>query len=282
MLVAQMLDHLEQQCLALAARDKKTKMKDVNLPWDQDDDIETYFVKADKLEEDIQENYGIEWPTSMKITQTEDEMYRSNIFSKEELMTWEEKPRADKTWVHLQTYFKDIWTVTMRYQVNTPHKHGFESAASAEEDRGKQCLANNLREVAVAATAYKEHIQQMTTHNNDLSKVVRKQKARIDKQHKHIDELLKQNSQIIKKIGNNTNTGGPSAGAENTYRGRYRGNRNNTGNRNTNNNDTGSDTADANSNRRNNRPKCTVCHLCSHATADCWELDKNKNKRPDN
>ena len=46
-----MLDHLEQQCLALTARDKKVKMKDVNLPWDRDDDIETYFVKADKLEE---------------------------------------------------------------------------------------------------------------------------------------------------------------------------------------------------------------------------------------
>ena len=49
-----MLDHLEQQCLALTARDKKTKMKDVNLPWDRDDDIETYFVKAEKLEEDLQ------------------------------------------------------------------------------------------------------------------------------------------------------------------------------------------------------------------------------------
>ena len=51
----------------------------------------------------------------MKITQAEDEMYRSNMFSKKELMAWEEKPRADKTWVHLRTYFKDIWTVTMRY-----------------------------------------------------------------------------------------------------------------------------------------------------------------------
>ena len=45
-----MLDHLEQQCLALTSRDKKMKMKDVNLLWDRDDDIETYFVKADKLE----------------------------------------------------------------------------------------------------------------------------------------------------------------------------------------------------------------------------------------
>ena len=61
-------------------------MKDVNLPWNQDDDIETYFVRDDKLEEDLQENYGIEWPTSMNITQAEDEMYRSNMFSKEKLM----------------------------------------------------------------------------------------------------------------------------------------------------------------------------------------------------
>ena len=47
-----MLDHLEQQCLALTARDKKMKMMDVNIPWDRDNYIETYFVKAGKLEED--------------------------------------------------------------------------------------------------------------------------------------------------------------------------------------------------------------------------------------
>ena len=107
-------------------------MKDVNLPWDRNDDIETYFIKADNFEEDLHENYGIKWPTSMKITQAEDEMYRSNMFSNEELMAWEEKPRADKTWVHLRTYFKDRWTATMQYQGDTPHKNGFESAASAE------------------------------------------------------------------------------------------------------------------------------------------------------
>ena len=48
-----MLDHLEQQCLALTARDKKIKLEDVNLLWDCNDDIETYFVKAEKLEENF-------------------------------------------------------------------------------------------------------------------------------------------------------------------------------------------------------------------------------------
>ena len=60
------------------------------------------------------------------------------MFSKEELMAWEEKPRSDKTWVHLRTYFKDRWTETMRYQGDTTHRHGFESATSTEEDRGEQ------------------------------------------------------------------------------------------------------------------------------------------------
>ena len=81
-----MLDHIDQQCLALTERDKKTKMRDVNLPWDCNDNIEKYFVKAEKLEEDIQENYGIKWLTIMKITQAEHKMYRSKMFSKEELM----------------------------------------------------------------------------------------------------------------------------------------------------------------------------------------------------
>ena len=96
----------------------------------------------------------------MKITQADDEIYWSNIFSKEELMAWEENPRADMTWVHLRTYFKSRWTVTMRYQGNTPHKHGFESAASAEEDRGQQAgrLATNLHELVIAVTANEEHI----------------------------------------------------------------------------------------------------------------------------
>ena len=103
-------------------------------------------------------------------------MYESNMISKEELMAWEEKPRADKTWVHLRTYLKDRWNETMRYQGNNNHKHGFESAARTEEEKGEQAgrLETNLREVAVAETSDKEHIQQMTRQNDDLLKFVRK------------------------------------------------------------------------------------------------------------
>ena len=125
----------------------------------------------------------------------------------------------------------------------------------------------------------------MTTQNDDLLKVVRKQQAQLDKQQTHIDSLLKQNGHLINKIGTNTNTGGAtSAGAENTHRGRYRGNRNKNGNgnRNTNSNDTVSDAVYATNNRTNNLPKCAVFPLHLYTTAHCWELSKNKSKRPDN
>ena len=88
------------------------------------------------------------------------------------------KPRADKTWVHLQNYFMEIWTAMMRYQGDTPHTHGFESAYRAEENRSVQAgrLSTNLHEVAVAANSNKNHIQQMTP-----LKVVKKQQSQIDK-----------------------------------------------------------------------------------------------------
>ena len=57
--------------------------------------------------------------------------------------------------------------------------------------------------------------------SDDLLKVVRKKQSQINKQKTKIEELLKQNNQLINKLGTNTNTGGAtSAEAENTHCGR--------------------------------------------------------------
>ena len=103
----------------------------------------------------------------------------------------------------------------------------------------------------------------MTTQNNDLLKVVRKQQAQIDKHKTQIDELLKQNGQLISKIGTTTNTktgGGTGEGAGNGNRGRNQGNgnrnTNGNGNHNTNSNNTGSDAGAGTNNRPYNLPKC--------------------------
>ena len=172
--VASMLHHLNKQCLALTGREKKEKMDTINLEWNQDDDIETYFVKADKLEEELLLDYGITWPTSMKITQVIDQMYASNVFSEDDMMDWEDKDDDEKTWIHLQSYFKRKWTKKRRYRGDTPKDHGFAANVEERENDAMDRLGTNLHEVATAATADKEHIQQMSTQNEKLLQVVKK------------------------------------------------------------------------------------------------------------
>ena len=97
--VANMLRHLKGKCHALTSRENKLKLDEVNVLWDQNDDIQTYFVKLDKLEEELSNDFDIEWPTSMKIMQAVNKMYDSNQFSEKDMMDWEDKEAADKTWM---------------------------------------------------------------------------------------------------------------------------------------------------------------------------------------
>ena len=108
--VADMLRHLKGQYHTITSREKNVKLAEVNVPWDQNDDIQTYFVKLNKLKEEHSNEFDIEWPTSMKIMQAVNEIYDSNQFSEKDMMDWEDKEASDKTWIHLQTYYNALWT----------------------------------------------------------------------------------------------------------------------------------------------------------------------------
>jgi len=115
---------------------------------------------------------------------------------------WEKKPRVDKTWVHYQAYFTALFNDNKRFGDAAGNKHGFERSANIKEQQKQKVaeensnttkmtneLCDNLREVAIAATADKEHIQQMTSANEDLLKNVKEQQ-------KQISQLIKQNSEL--------------------------------------------------------------------------------------
>ena len=194
--VREVLHHLEQQCLALPNVEKEAKMAETRLPWDLHDDIATFFTKLDKLETELAE-LDIEWPTSMKITQAVKQMYESSQFENRDMRDWERKPAADKTWVHCQAYFTTLYNDNKRFGDAAGNKHGFESAANIREQKEKEKangtfteeLCDGLREVAIAATADKEHIQQMTSTNEDLLKIVKTQQEQIT-------QLIKQNGEL--------------------------------------------------------------------------------------
>ena len=172
--------------------------------------------------------------------------------------------------MHYQAYFIALFNDNKRFGDAAGNKHGFESAANVEEkeknsedDTTKltEELCDNLREVAIAATADKEHLQQMTSTNEDLLKVVKEQQQQIS-------ALIKQNGELTtalsKKGGNEGNNN--------------RGNESNTNKRNSGNNENGNRGNDSNNGREKRSYGCAICGK-HRTTSECLELKKNKHKR---
>ena len=66
--VAGMLEHLTEQCLALTFKEKKKKLKEINLTWGHRNDIRVFLSNIQKLKETLEDEYGIERPKDMRMT----------------------------------------------------------------------------------------------------------------------------------------------------------------------------------------------------------------------
>ena len=195
--VSEMLDHLTQQSLALTDVEKQERLQAAQLPWNQDDAIDTFYHILDKQQEELSTD-DIEWTNSQKISHTMNEMYRSNIFDARDMREWERKPANNKTWLNLRSYFGELYVDSKRYDKATGSRHGFESAANIEEKKATEendkHFEQQLSDIAIAATADKEHIQQMTNSTEDLLKIIKEQQSQIK-------ELMRQNGMLIAKVG---------------------------------------------------------------------------------
>ena len=58
---------------------------------------------------------GINWTTEMKIIAAVKQMYACGIFDPRDLRAWEKKDPATKTWVHLQSYFTELYEDERRF-----------------------------------------------------------------------------------------------------------------------------------------------------------------------
>ena len=170
---------------------------------------------------------------------------------------WERKPPDDKTWVHCQAYFTQLYNDNKRFGSAAGNKHRFESAANVKESTQRNVeesvhnsftdeLCDGLKEVAVAATADKEHIQQMTNTNEDLLAIVKTQQTQTT-------QLIKQNGELTAALGKKT----PPNKKEKriTFKG-----------------------AEEAQPTRKKGFGCAICGKHSK-TEECLELEKNKGKR---
>ena len=269
--VLDLLEHLESQCLALTNREKQSKLKECELPWEPGEDVGAYFTKLDKLEEELDNEYGIEWPTSMKMMVALGAMYDSNTFDEREMMAWEEKPAVDQTWVHLVSYFTAIWEMKQRYNSSTPRRHGFAESAANVNDTPKatenEDIVTNLQHVAIAATADKEHLQQMSNAADDLLEVIKEQQKQMKEAQAQSKEQLAQIKKLIEQNGQLTAALATAKGGQTK--------------RTTQPTATVTKPADGNDGQVTMPPNmCSICGLF-HAKSKCWELEVNAKRRPE-
>ena len=285
--VGEMLDHLETQCLSLTDRAKAKKLRDIHVEWDKNDDVATFFDNLDKLEEEMADDFSITWPEEMKIIAAVEAMYDSGAFTRDEMIEWEDKDEADKTWDELQTHFINIFNKNQRYGGTTAQGHGFGEAANgaAEEPNPAAVIKEAMKEVALAATADKEHIQQMSNTTDDMLALVKRQQETIERQSQQISDLIEQNKKVADAIENlksaqpSNPTPRPPPRQPGAGRGGGRG-----GGR-------GRGRGGLPSNKRprtDKNPKDEadkkVCPVCggNHKTVDCYELECNAHRRPPN
>ena len=192
------------------------------------------------------------------------------MFTRKEIMAWESKADNDKTLANAKTYFTELWEECQRYGGTTAAASGFgESANNMSEAEAPTQLVSALKEVATAATADKEHIQQMSTANDDLLAIIKRQQQQLDaliEQNGHLTEAL---SKLKPNTRNNNNN-----------------NRRTNNKRNRDDKDKGAKDRDAKDkeepeNKRPTGPRCPICGLRSHSMDKCWELESNAADRPE-
>ena len=112
------------------------------------------------------------------------------------MKAWEAKDEADKTWVHLQSYFGDLWDANQQFGGLNAAGQGFaESANSATELVADIGVVDAMKEIALAATSNKEHIQQMSDPADELLAIIKRQQTRINQ---HAGTITKQQATITK------------------------------------------------------------------------------------
>ena len=81
--VNDLLEHLKEQCLAMTFEKKRRELKEINLRWEHQGDIRVFLSNVQKLKEQLEDEYGIEWADNMLMTHVVAELCDSNVFTEE-------------------------------------------------------------------------------------------------------------------------------------------------------------------------------------------------------
>jgi hypothetical protein len=241
-----MLDHLHQKTVIRMTTAQKYEYKNAgfNAPWDPTTRIPAYFTSLDCFQILLGDR-GIATSNAKKTMEAGTQMWNSEVFTEEQMLSWENKPAIDQTWPNLQTYFTKKWLERKQYSATTAKQSCFKEAAlfaqetaAAEEEGETQAM--------LFAILQEEHKKQMAT-------MVASNKANMDAMMERMNALVtagsgrRNNGKENTPLTRNTTPAGNGAGGNDTK-----------------------------------KPKCKqiLCPNCKtfiyHAPNKCYELEANK------
>ena len=124
-----------------------------------------FLSNVQKLKEQLEDECGIDWADAMRMTHIVAELCDSDVFTEEEMMEWEDKPKEEQTYAAIVTHFKSAYDKHARFgSTKSPTTQGYDRANSVTEQAKEDLLQlmlqllSNQKEVAEAATTDKKRL----------------------------------------------------------------------------------------------------------------------------
>ena len=180
--VLQMIDHLQLKTAIKMTTAQKHEYKTTgyNNPWDPTTSITAYFTQLDRFQVQLGDR-GIATSDDEKTMAAGAQMWKSEMFTEDQMVAWENKTTALQTWAELQTYYTDKWLERKQYSATTAKQSRFKEAAllaqetqAAEEEGESQALLFAMmqeqhdKQIAAIMTANKNSMDAMMERMNAL------------------------------------------------------------------------------------------------------------------
>ena len=181
--VLQMIDHLRQKTAIKMTTAQKHEYKTTgyNNPWDPTTRITAYFAQLDRFQVQLGDR-GITTSDEEKTMAAGAQMWKSEMFTEEQMVAWENKTPAQQTWAALQTYFTGKWLERKQYSATTAKQSRFKEAVllaqetkAAEEEGESQALLFAMmqeqhdKQIAAIMAANKSSMDAMMERMNALA-----------------------------------------------------------------------------------------------------------------
>jgi hypothetical protein len=131
-----MILHLwEKMAIKMTTLQKfKYKAEGYGKQWDPTTSITAYFTGLDKFRTSLADR-GILTSIKEMMMAVGARMWESEMFTKDQMVAWENKPAAKQTWQVLQDYFTEKWLECRQYlQATAKHSQIKDTALAAQEE----------------------------------------------------------------------------------------------------------------------------------------------------